>query len=1185
MEGAGLSHYSSQLKAEFDSCDSKACGFLDADELTELCRKLQLQDPLLLLDTLLGARAGCRVNFEEFKEGFVAVLSRSLDFSTSEDDSSYLEPVVAEEVKPKFLKGTKRYGRRSRPDAAGPVDCPSGTEAADSSPSAKLRRSTSLESVQSLKSDEEAGSLKENILPALQSKGGAGRGEGRGAGGGGRGAGGGERGAGGGGAGGGVLKTACDRLDHQQLAPEDLDAIGDFQEVSCGSAPICCSTPIRSADLQRAPPRDRRPLQPRASEERSARSASSSLLAAPEGQRVLSRLDEGSGCTGPERVLALWTEEGIRNSRDILQTLDFPLEERLSLADLTLALDNELLVSGNGIHQAALISYKNEIQHLQVLGEQACRQRDKLKLDLDQAQQRTLQLVREVDDRHASMETLNQSRIRELEQLSRDRLAAVRSRAEQEAELQLQQAERERCSLQAELRRLRGREAELQEELSSAAQESRRLEEELSDVKLKLTGAQRCVRRLQRDLLLHKLSGSDPAEGLSHEEQIQEIIRDHELQSRELRDRNDELSSELELLRSDRKSRRSAGGSPEPDEGDMKRSSSPQVRRKLQPADKTALGSLQVSGPSVSIQTELALEQLKQNHQQELQQLHIQLDTQVNYYERSLEVMRQSMEVERKDISQAFKMEISELEEHKAQVEQQVKQLKEQLQRGGGAGGWSNQEERRMQRERAELEQNFAREIGNLVQRLSSEKDQLEAELRLQADQEVALVRTQLAEVQSENVVLQERLGALQQEVTQLEDHAHKKRRKVEEMEREHERSRAEEERLHKENSRYREEVLALSGRNLQLSDDNAELSARLQEDRDQDSVRMLRERLAAAREEQEEQEATVRRLQDAALQQEVVWTQEKQLLDRQLSCYEEEVEALQRSLLSLESEAELLRTRLHDREEGHAHQEVGHAHQEVTEKVEELEREVEELRQASVTLQEETHELRVQNQELLHQLAALQVRSLEVQEQQNLEAKLSELQTERTQDRDQHLNQLQELQEEQLQARLEEERLQARLQEERLQARLQEERLQARLQEERLQARLQEEQGRSQQLEEQLRLQAQQSSSHISMKQGQSEKAVSSLQQRVEGLETTLKAVRLVLQEKVQQLKDQLKKNTKCSALLKELHQENSQLMKALQVTEQRQKQAEKKNFLLEDRVRALNHLLREIVPAALAS
>lgn len=46
-----------------------------------------------------------------------------------------------------------------------------------------------------------------------------------------------------------------------------------------------------------------------------------------------------------------------------------------------------------------------------------------------------------------------------------------------------------------------------------------------------------------------------------------------------------------------------------------------------------------------------------------------------------------------------------------------------------------------MLRERAELEQNFAREIGNLVQRLSAEKDQLEAELHLKMDQEVMLVR------------------------------------------------------------------------------------------------------------------------------------------------------------------------------------------------------------------------------------------------------------------------------------------------------------------------------------------------------------------------------------------------------------------------------------------------------------
>ncbi|XP_056252042.1 ninein-like protein [Seriola aureovittata] len=1842
MEEAEHTHYVAQLKAEFDSCDTTATGFLDRDELTALCQKLQLDAHLpLLLDTLLGERTYARVNFEEFKEGFVAVLSRSLDFSTSEDDSSYLEPVVPEEVKPKFVKGTKRYGRRSRPDSkhgaaltcdsedsppsrteatdsspagvrraklrrstslesveavSGPgpglrlckvlvlvlvlvlvsgcvrlfvpeevkpkfvkgtkrygrrsrpdskygaaLTCdsedspPSRTEATDSSPAgvrrAKLRRSTSLESVESLKSDEEAGNLRDNIQPDFQSKApqqeeveqGIVRG-------------------GGGGAGVHVLTAVCDHLGLQQLNTEELDlllrkldadldgrvSIRDFQKVLCGSTPVSCSTPVRPADLRRAPHGSQSVL-----EERSARSTSPSLLTATVGQRILSRLDDGSGCTSPERVIGLWTEEGIRNSRDILQTLDFPLEERLSLADLTLALDNELLVGGNGIHQAALISYKNEIQHLQVVAEQACRERDKVKADLDLADQRNLQLVREVDDRHASMETLNQSRIRDLEQDFRDRLTALRSQSEQESEALLQQVERERDALQEELQLLRVQEAELQEDLCSVTQDNSRLEEELSSVKMKLTEAESSVNKLQRDLdqLLHDKFGSlDPAgAGLSHEERFSEIVKEYELQCRELRDRNDELSSELELLksqRSDRKSKRPEGDAAalnwteqradstesDSDDSDMKRSSSPLVRKKLQPVDKTALGSLdRVSGPAVSIQTELALEQLKQKHNQELQQLHIQLETQVNYYERSLELMRQSMEVERKDISQAFKLEISELEEQKAQVEQQVKQLKDaldklhnQIQHGGG-GGWSNEQERRVQRERAELEQNFAREISNLVQRLSSEKEQLEAELRLKMDQEVMLVReeseqqlaqmklqhadghrrllhqlhrerqrlqeqrgfwenqlvqseqeklqceeeraricsqfsskkkkmeeqqqeavrqlkeqvcrlqevvqssalqvsqseasveefrercgrceddleasrgrcseledrleeactqleesiafleshealsqrlaserslveeelqvvkvreeqlevqvkqlseelgnlraasdsilhdrsgavtqqeaqlaardqavsalrseledlqetlrtrtesvsrltaeldllktdrarliqdlkkqamavddlqleldgvseeldkrrsaeeglqeavkqertrtsqlrssldqkkeevcrlnqenqsytrladqlstqivemeeeistlrdhlrdlssqlnetadlvldlrrqlnsrtsevdwlrssserhsgdvqqltdqldrvreqvhslqralqdsrdqlrtreqhfeqekrkmtqqlmeletlvlaledvmdpasphrTQLEEVRSENGGLQERLTVLQQEVQNLEEDVSKKRRKLEEMEREHERSREEEERLHKENSKYREEVLDLSSRNLQLSNDNTELSTRLRGD--QESARMLRERLVTVSKEQEEEGATVRRLQDAAmqqdrekLQQQTAWTQERQLLETELSCCRDKlhrlseveaelstvtlklqwlgddkakllreadernnkVENLQQCLLSLESEAELLRSQLH----AVSQEKLSHA-QEVTDlqrklqdahnKVEELEsgvrklmKEKEELcraqeeqeEQASITLQEEIRRLRVQNQELQNKLLELQVQGLEVhkltQEQQNLKTEVRELETARMQAQDQaaradtalslvqaqHLRQLQQLRERMGEGRREEVEL--------------------------LQVRLEEEQRRSQQLEETLRLHAQQSSSQISIKQDQYEKALASLQQRMEDLETKLKGVRMVLQEKVQQLKEQLVKNNKSAALLKDLYVENSQLMKALQVTEQRQKNAEKKNFLLEEKVAALNKLLREIVPASLAT
>ena len=62
MEEEEHSRYIAQLKAEFDSCDTTATGFLDRDELTELCRKLQLDAHLpLLLDTLLGERTYGRV--------------------------------------------------------------------------------------------------------------------------------------------------------------------------------------------------------------------------------------------------------------------------------------------------------------------------------------------------------------------------------------------------------------------------------------------------------------------------------------------------------------------------------------------------------------------------------------------------------------------------------------------------------------------------------------------------------------------------------------------------------------------------------------------------------------------------------------------------------------------------------------------------------------------------------------------------------------------------------------------------------------------------------------------------------------------------------------------------------------------------------------------------------------------
>lgn len=52
---------------------------------------------------------------------------------------------------------------------------------------------------------------------------------------------------------------------------------------------------------------------------------------------------------------------------------------------------------------------------------------------------------------------------------------------------------------------------------------------------------------------------------------------------------------------------------------------------------------------------------------------------------------------------------------------------------------------------------------------------------------------------------------------------------------------------------------------------------------------------------------------------------------------------------------------------------------------------------------------------------------------------------------------------------------------------------------------------------------------------------------------------------------------------MLKELYVENSQLMKTLQQTERRHKNAQQDKMVLEEKVGALNRLLEDIVPAAL--
>ncbi|NXH15632.1 NIN protein, partial [Bucco capensis] len=84
--------------------------------------------------------------------------------------------------------------------------------------------------------------------------------------------------------------------------------------------------------------------------------------------------------------------------------------------------------------------------------------------------------------------------------------------------------------------------------------------------------------------------------------------------------------------------------------------------------------------------------------------------------------------------------------------------------------------------------------------------------------------------------------------------------------------------------------------------------------------------------------------------------------------------------------------------------------------------------------------------------------------------------------------------------------------------------------------------------------------------------------EERMMDVEQKLRHVKRLLRDKVNQLKEQISKNTKADTVVKDLYVENAQLLKALEMTEQRQKTAERKNYLLEEKIANLNRIVKNL-------
>uniref|UniRef100_A0A8B9ZKG5 Ninein n=1 Tax=Anas platyrhynchos TaxID=8839 RepID=A0A8B9ZKG5_ANAPL len=812
MDEAEQDQYEARLKELFDSFDSTGTGSLGQEELTDLCHVLHLEEvapalqQTLLQDNLLG-----RVHFDQFKEALILILSRTLS-----NEEHFQEPDSSPEAQPKYIKGGKRYGRRSLPEFHASVEDfaevtviePLGEEAQplhhwktrgseeyeaegqlrfwnpddlNASPGASLPTPEWIEEkLQEV--CEHLGITRDGHLNRKK------------------------------------LVSICEQFGLQNVSGEVLEGVlhsldqdgtmsveDFFYGLLRNGKPLTpsASTPYRQL---------KRHLSMQSFDESGRRTAGPTAMPSTLGFCLFSSLDDGMGYGCVEGILDCWHQEGVENSQDILKALDFSLDEKVNLTELTLALENELLITKNSIHQAALASFKTEIRHLLERVDQVAREKEKLRSDLEKAEKLKSLMASEVDDHHAAIERRNEYNLRN----TRKRIAALKNELRKEREQILQQANKQRLELEQEIEKLKTDENYIRDRLTLSLKENSRLESELLETGEKLAEYESLASKLQRNLenvLAEKYGDLDPssAEFFLQEERLAQMKSKYELQCRELQDQIDELHSELEEYRTQGKAFRPSLKNSLSEEFDIDLKT--HGNSGIEPDQ--GLGSEDCNPLNMSIEAEMAIEQMKEQHHRDLHHLKQELEDTVSHYEKQLDETKIHCEKEQEDMRKKYT-------EEKHVMEKQITGLKNQVAELQGELDCKHNDEKN------KLQMSFNEEKANLQELLRKEhEDDLRARLE-EAKEKFSQEREELLQ---NGVWVEEKMRvlvqALQDEKGELERgfheqlkrmaemHALEKEELQEELLRKHkqelEEERCEAEKLREENTALKNEVTLLN--------------------------------------------------------------------------------------------------------------------------------------------------------------------------------------------------------------------------------------------------------------------------------------------------------------------------------------------------------------------------------------
>ncbi|XP_035387685.1 ninein isoform X2 [Electrophorus electricus] len=825
MDGEG-DQYEDRLRDVFQSFDGSGAGSLSPEELAELCHTLHLGHTTLhtLLLAPLNAQdqLPARVEFEQFKNALILVLSSTEE--TPENEGFPAQP-DSPEVQPRFVKGGKRYGRRSLPEfahASSGLSPPEKDNEASGDndgtlPSKRECWNVDVSSPDEYEADgqlhlwnpDDPGTPCGSLAPLAGLE---------------------ER-----------VQQACQQLSlplngtatlHQlralcqhlgmEVGEDVLHSVGEDCVMSI-QAFVCCvlnsskpPTPSASTPYRQL----KRHHSTQTFDETGRRI--SSVMSSTIGLRLFSTLDDGTGHTAVEQLLDTWLEEGVDNGCEILQALDFSLDGRINLSELSVALENELLGAKNSIHQAALASFKTEIRHLLERVDLELRQKEKIISDLEKAEKLKSQLASEVDENHSAIERINDLNLRKLEQEHKERMVALRTELSKEVELVQQQANQQREELEHEINRIREDETFLREQFTLSVKENGRLHTELLENTQHLLEAEAQLSKVQRNLdsvLKEKFGDLDlsNAELYQQEERLRQLRSSYEEQCRELQDRIDELQLQLEEYRA-------SGRTPHP-------SLLPSLCDELQ-GQSSGMDSDQGLGCegqpfNMSLEAEMMLEQLREQHVREIDNIRAQLDSTVNDYQHRLEEQHAGHEEERRLLS--------------LHHQQEVQAVKEEL---------TGELERAQSLHRLLEEERRSMEVRQGVER---------AELCTVHQQELSSLSQEAQDARSHALQLEEQLGELKER--EREDEKNKVRER-EELSRAHTEELTLLKRLHKEalEVRLQEDRASLQGEREEALRRLAEEGQRERQLLEESHAEVLRVRLKEAQQRADQEQMELER-------------------------------------------------------------------------------------------------------------------------------------------------------------------------------------------------------------------------------------------------------------------------------------------------------------------------------------